>query len=104
MAKGTINGGICGFITVVTATIGEDKKINLDISTECPNFKKVAKELVEIDPNVEIFKRLNLTETCTIASKYSPHPSCIVPSGILKTIEVEANFALPQEAGIKVEK
>ncbi len=104
MAKGTINGGICGFVTTVTATKAEGEKITLEISTECPNFRKVAEELVEIDPYDEIFKRLNLTRTCAIASKHSPHPSCIVPSGILKTIEVEAQLALPQEAGIQVEK
>ncbi|MCP4752321.1 MAG: hypothetical protein GY866_15620, partial [Proteobacteria bacterium] len=67
-------------------------------------IQKVAEELTEIDPYDEIFKRLKSTLTCEIASKHSPHPSCPVPSGILKTVEVAADLALAQEASIKVEK
>jgi hypothetical protein len=39
-----------------------------------------------------------------MASKHCPHPSCIVPSGIIKAVEVAADFALPKDAGIKIEK
>ena len=104
MAKGTIQGGVCGFVTTVRTSKGEGGKIKINIETDCPNFKKVADELTEINPYDEIFKRLKATMACDIASKHSPHPSCIVPSGILKTIEVEAGLALPKNAEIKLEK
>ncbi len=104
MAKGTIKGGICGFVTTVIAEKRDDGKIGVTILSDCENIQKMATELIEIDPYDEIFKRVKLTTTCDIASKHSPHPSCIVPSGILKTIEVEAGLALPQEASLKVER
>jgi hypothetical protein len=104
MAKGTIDSGICGFITEVTATKGEGRNIKVDIQTDCPNFKKVAEEYTEIDPYQEVLVRIGKTLICELSTKYSPHPSCPVPSGILKTIEVEAGLALPKDATITVEK
>ncbi len=104
MTRGEIKGGVCGFVTVVKAEKAETGKINLKITSACPNIKKVAEELTEIDPMEEIFKRAASTKVYEIMSKHSPHPSCIVGSGILKTIEVEAGLALPQDAHIKIEK
>jgi hypothetical protein len=104
MTRCEIKGGICGFVTVVKAEKSVSEKVNLKITSACPNIKKVAEDLTEIDPMDEIFRRAESTEVCKIMSRHSPHPSCIVGSGILKTIEVEAGLALPQEAYVKVEK
>lgn len=104
MTKGIISGGVCGYITVVEAYKQKNGKLHLTISSNCQNIKKLAGELEEIDPYDEILQPLKFTKTCGAASKHLPHPSCIVPSGILKTIEVEADLAMPQDASIKVEK
>jgi hypothetical protein len=104
MAKGTIDSGICGFITEVITSKGEKGKIKVDIKTDCPNFTKVAKEFTEVDPYKEVLVRYNKTLICELSSKHSPHPSCPIPSGILKTIEVEAGLALPKNASITIEK
>jgi hypothetical protein len=63
----------------------------------------MVKELKEVDPMTEIsFQR----EGSAILKKFEktcPHPSCPIPSGILKAVEVEAGLALPQNASIKFE-
>jgi hypothetical protein len=74
------------------------------MTTDCPNLQKVAEELGEIDPYDEIFKRAISTRTFEIISKHSPHPCCVVPSGILKAIEVEAGLALPKDVKIEIER
>jgi hypothetical protein len=104
MTRCEIKGGICGFVTVVEAEKVAAENIILKITTDCPNIKKVAEDLTEIDPMDEIFRKADSTEVFKIMSRHSPHPSCIVGSGILKTVEVEAGLALPQEAYIRVEK
>ena len=90
-------------ITVVEAWKQKNGKIGLTISSNCPYIKQMASELEEIEPYEEMFKPLKLTRTCDAASRHIPHPSCIVPSGILKTIEVAADLAPPQDASIKIE-
>lgn len=103
MAVSEIFGGICGFNTKVIAT-EDGGKIKLTIETNCPNVVKLADELTEVDAFNEVFKRVILTKTYELASKYLPHSACIVPTGILKAVEVEANLALPKEATVKVSK
>ena len=103
MAISQINGGICGFTTKVTST-DDGGKIKLLIETDCPNVKKLAEELAEVDPFNEVFKRVTSTRTYELANKHLPHPACIVPSGILKAVEVEANLALPKDASVQVSK
>ncbi len=104
MAKGTVHAGICGFVTVIEAQSTDSGAVDLKISSDCPNIQKVADELLEIEPYDEIFKRVGATRTVEVMSKHSPHPGCPVTCGILKTIEVAAGLALPQEAGLRIER
>ncbi|MCF8107635.1 MAG: hypothetical protein K9J81_01440 [Desulfohalobiaceae bacterium] len=104
MAKGTVHAGICGFVTVIEAQSTDSGAVDLKISSDCPNIQKVADELLEIEPYDEIFKRVGATRTVEVMSKHSPHPACPVTCGILKTIEVAAGLALPQEAGLRIER
>lgn len=103
MAKGIINGGICGFSTIVEVHKINDRCVDIEISSNCSNIKKIAKELTKVDAFDELFSRILFTKTYRIASEIIPHPSCLVPAGILKTIEIEMDLSLPQEANIKVE-
>lgn len=96
-----IDGGVCGFKTTVEVKKTDNRSVSLKITTDCPNIRKLADELVELVPFEEIFKRAIQTRTYELASKYSPHPACIVPSGILKAVEVEAGLALPRPAAIR---
>ncbi len=104
MAKGTVHAGICGFVTVIEAETTDSGSVSLHINSDCPNIRKVAEELREIEPYEEIFKRVGATRTVEVMSKHSPHPGCPVTSGILKTVEVAAGLALPQEADIRIQR
>ena len=78
--------------------------IKLEITSDCPNYQKIAKELTEVDAYKEILHKLHTGKVYEIFAKYSPHPSCPGVSGILKTVEVAASLALPQNASISVTK
>ncbi|MBW2430819.1 MAG: hypothetical protein JRF56_17825 [Deltaproteobacteria bacterium] len=104
MAKCEINAGICGFDTTVEAVDSGKWKIRLEITSDCPNIQKLAEELVEIDALDEIAKKAKSTKTYEIAAKHIPHCSCIVPSGIIKAVEVAAGLALPKNATLKMGK
>jgi len=104
MAKCEINAGICGFGTTVEAIDLGKWKISLKITSDCPSIQKLAEELVEINALDEIAKKAKSTKTYEMAAKHCPHSSCIVPSGIIKAVEVAAGLALPKNAAIKMEK
>lgn len=104
MATGVINAGVCGFTINVKAVSDEDNKVQLEITSDCPNYQKIAKELTEVDAYKEIFNKLHMGRVYEVFAKYSPHPSCAGVSGILKTVEVAAGLALQQTTTISITK
>lgn len=111
MATGIIHAGVCGFTINVKAvsddsqsTSRRSKMIKLEITSDCPNYQKIAKELTEVDAYKEILNKLHTGKVYEAFAKYSPHPSCPGVSGIMKTIEVAAGLALSQNASISVTK
>jgi len=111
MATGIIQCGVCGF-TINVKAVSDDsqsnsrrnKMIKLEIISDCPNYRKIAIELTEVDAYKEILNKLHTGKVYDIFAKFSPHPSCPGVSGILKTVEVAAGLALPQNASISVTK
>lgn len=104
MATGIIHAGVCGFTINVKAVSDDEQKIKIEITSDCPNYQKIALELKEIDAYKEIFNKLHMGTVYEAFAKYSPHPSCPGVSGILKTVEVAAGLALPQTASIIIAK
>ena len=104
MATGVIHAGVCGFTINVKAVGDDDNKVQLEITSDCPNYQKIAKELIEVDAYKEIFNKLHMGRVYEVFAKYSPHPSCPGVSGILKTVEVAAGLALSQTATISITK
>ncbi|TGE31592.1 hypothetical protein [Desulfosporosinus sp. Sb-LF] len=104
MATGIVHSGICGFTINVKAVSDANHKVTLEITSDCPNYQKIAQELTEVDAYKEIFNKLHQGTVYQVFAKYSPHPSCPGVSGILKTVEVAAGLALSQNASISVTK
>lgn len=104
MATGIINSGVSGFTIKVNATSVDRQNVKLEIISDCPNYKKIAEELTEVDVYKEMFNKLHTGKVYNVFAKYSPHPSCPGVSGILKTIEVAANLALPQSVSMTITK
>ena len=104
MATGVIHAGACGFTINVKAVSDDDNKVQLEITSDCPNYQKLAQELIEVDAYKEIFSKLHIGRVYEAFAKYSPHPSCPGVSGILKTVEVAESLALPQTASLNITK
>jgi len=103
MAKAVIDPGICGFMAEVTATM-EGDMCSLEITCDCEPIQEMAKELPQVDPMAEIGFHGDGPLTLRMFAEHCPHPSCPVPAGILKAVEVEAGLALPKDASVKVTK
>ena len=101
MTKIVIDPGICGLITEVVATM-DGEMCALEIKTDCEALQEMAKELTQVDPMVEIGFFREGPLTLRMFATHCPHPSCPVPAGILKAVEVAAGLALPKDASIRV--
>ncbi len=105
MTKVEINAGICGFKTIVTVEDKDDYMACFQLTTQCPNWKKVNDLLggQEISVMGELFKGSDgqvHSKIIDMALSTIPHVSCPVISGILKALEVGVGLALPRDAQI----
>ena len=103
MARAEIHSGICGFTTVVEATMNGNV-CNLVIRSDCEAIQKLAQDLTQVNPLQEISFRQAAPQTIQLGMLHCPHAACPVPVGIIKAIEVEAKLALPANVTIKLSK
>ena len=104
MIKVTVDAGICGFSTVITAVCEDGQNAAIKIETECPSLKPLEDELKEVDALSECFGSMCETKVYSQTGKYCKHAACPVPCGIIKAVEAACGLALPKDAVITVEK
>ncbi len=102
MINATINAGICGFVTTVSADSEDMQNVTLRIESDCDNIKRIAKELSQVDGYAEIgagfdgviqkVVRDNIKGCCA---------GCVVPCGIFKAMQVAAGLALPATCSVE---
>ena len=104
MSMVTLEAGICGFASRISAKRDGDEMVKVSIETDCPHIAKASQELGAVDPMTEIFVKPHETIVYQVFSKHLPHVTCPVYSAILKAVEVEAMLALPKDVSMVVEK
>ena len=104
MAYVKVNAGICGFITDIKADSEDSQMAQLEITTNCPNYKALEQELTEVDAYEECFAKLGEGKIYKVCAKYCKHAACPVPSGIIKAVEVACGLALPRNVSFEIEK
>ncbi len=102
MIQVKIHAGVCNFTTKVIASSEDMQTTKLIITSQCPNYKPLETELVEVDAFVECFGKLCEGEIYATCKKYCPHPSCPVPSGIIKAVEAACGLALPKDVSFEI--
>ncbi|MDD5287889.1 MAG: hypothetical protein PHY28_02085 [Dehalococcoidales bacterium] len=101
MAVCWVKAGICGTETTIEITKTSQTKVCVSFVTTCEHIQALAKELTELDIGSEMTKPMNETLTYIIATKYLCRTSCVVPSAILKAMEVSAGLFLPESCAIE---
>lgn len=102
--KAEIDAGICGFQTTVRAEAESMRKVKLTIESDCPQIRKAAEQLPEMDMLEELRAGLGQGHVYSVLSECVRHVTCPVGSGILKAAEASAGLALPKDVSIKLTK
>lgn len=100
MTRVIVFSGICGFSTEIVAERVDKKKINIRITSECEMVRAMAQDISTLDMMVAFIGFMDNT-VYKAASRHLRHVACPVPSGILKTLEVEAGLCLPKDVSIR---
>ena len=102
MHTAVIRSGVCGFTVSATADCEDPAHVALRIESDCPNYRKLAEALPEVDAFHELFGDRSEGQIWKTCARLSPHASCPVPIGLLKLVEVAAGLALPQTVSIEI--
>ena len=99
MTKVTVNPGVCGFNTTIEVNKQPKRRVSININSECKQVS-ILSELLKEASAFETMKPMKECEVFKQASNCGLHLTCLVPIGILKAIEAEAELALPRDASI----
>jgi len=103
MVKVEFSSGICGFHSSMIMKKDGNETVDVEISTNCPNIKKmISNKNLNFDPMAEVFGygEAKLQDY----AKELPHKTCPFYISTLKGIEAEAGLALPKDVHIKIVK
>lgn len=103
MAKSVIEAGICGLKTTVTVEDKDGMNYTLNVDSDCGAYKDLSERLPEVSmmAGFDPVGTGAIYEACRAKCK---HGACPVPMGIIKTVEVAANMALPADVKVTIEK
>lgn len=103
--KATINAGVCGFVTEVTATSEDSQNVSFVVESPCEKIQALGVALPTVDAYAEIgagFDGQVLSTVRTVLGGCCA--GCVVPAGVFKAMQVAAKLALPAPAGIELER
>jgi len=98
----TIDAGICGFSTTVEVSEVDRRMVSVVLSAECEMVASMDGQLQDLGW-MEALGPPTDSAVWDCACERLKHPCCPVPIGILKSIEVELDLALPKDVVIHFE-
>ncbi|MCL2742089.1 MAG: hypothetical protein FWE70_08320 [Oscillospiraceae bacterium] len=103
MTKVTVEPGICGLTTEVTAEFADGLEVSINVETACPHVAAMMAELGEtFDPYGLCLAKPGEGPLYGYAAKHFPsHCGCPSIAGITKAVEAECGLALPRDAHIR---
>jgi hypothetical protein len=101
-ARITVQAGVCGFVSDITAASDDGQMVQFTIASPCANIQGLAAKLPsEVDAYAEIGAGFD-GELWTVmrGSLRGCCSGCVVPPSIFKAMQVAAGVALPADSSL----
>jgi len=98
-----VKAGICGFDTTVEATKTGKRTVSVVVQSDCEAVAGMNGDLENLGW-LEALGPPGKSAVWQCVCQHLKHPSCPVPIGIMKAIEVELDLALPKDVVIHFER
>ena len=98
-----VDPGICGFVCTVCAKKLEARTVMINIEgSECKQIQRLSELITQIGFR-DVFVPLTRNPVFVYAEKAGCHPSCVIPTAIIKVAEVALGLALKRDVVIRFE-
>lgn len=89
-----VDPGICGFVCTVCAKKLEARTVKIAIEgSECKQVQRLSELITQIGFR-DVFVPLTRNPVFVSAEKAGCHPSCVIPTAVIKVAEVALGLAL----------
>lgn len=96
-----VDPGICGFTCTVCAEKLEARIVKIDIEgSECKQIQRLSEILPQMELK-DIFLPLTRNPVFVCAEKAGCHPSCVIPTAVIKVAEAALGLALKRDIVIR---
>mgnify|MGYP001191669452 FL=1 len=96
-----VDPGICGFVCTVCAKKLGARKVKIAIEgSECKQIQRLSELITQIGFR-DVFVPLTRNPIFVSAEKAGCHPSCVIPTAVIKAAEVALGLALKRDVDIK---
>ena len=96
----SVEPGICGFDCVINVYRIDKRTVKIEISgSECKQIRRLSAELDEMSLK-ELFTPMTRNPVYAAAQKSGCHPSCVLPTAVLKAVEAALEMALPRDVRV----
>jgi hypothetical protein len=104
MTKMTVNPGVCGFICLIEAEQAKKYNAAVRVQSQCKQVGRFAEKISEVD-FMEIMRApIGQNKVVQAAAVCKLHPSCVIPTAVIKAVEAELGLALKRDITIKYEE
>ncbi len=103
-ARATVQAGVCGLVTEITARSDDEQAVRFTIASDCANITELSAKLpAEVDAYAELGSgyagELWQAAQATLRGCCS---GCVVPAALFKAMQVAAGVALPADSHIEL--
>jgi hypothetical protein len=104
-ARATINAGVCGFTTEVTATCEDSQNVSFVVTSPCEKIQALGAALPTVDAYAEIGAGFDGQVLSTVRAHLGGCcAGCVVPAGVFKAMQVAAKLALPAPISMQLDR
>jgi hypothetical protein len=101
--KLSVDAGVCRFKTKIHAVGADDFTVTFKIESDCPSVRKLAEALGAVDAMDAVSSKIIENGLMAKCSEYLPHPACVIPSALVKAVEVACDLGLKKNVTITFE-
>lgn len=96
-----VDPGICGFTCAIYAQKLEAREVKIAIKgSECKQIQRLSELITQIGFR-DVFVPLTKNPVFVSAEKAGCHPSCVIPTAVIKAAEVALGLALKRDVVIQ---
>lgn len=101
--KVQVDPGVCGFRCHITAVKEESRKVAVTIhGSECRQIQRLSAHLTHMNLS-ELFLPISRNPVYLAAEKSGCHASCVIPTAVLKAVEVAMEMAIARHVNITID-